>query len=104
MTEDRRPDDRMTERQDEKSARFYIPSSCHPVIPSFCYGGPQMRTLILIAALLIVAAGPQTPAPAPAPPSSAPPPIVLKPAIPGDVNVTATTVSIDAFQPDFDVH
>ena len=32
------------------------------------------------------------------------PPIVLSPAIPGDVNVTAKTVSIDAFQPDFDVY
>jgi hypothetical protein len=29
---------------------------------------------------------------------------VLSPAIPGDVQITATTVSIDAFQPDFDVY
>lgn len=63
-----------------------------------------MRKLIIIAAVLLVAAGPQTPAPAPAPPSDQPPPIVLSPAIPGDVNVTAQTVSIEAFQPDFDVY
>ena len=53
-----------------------------------------MRRLISIfAAALLVTAGPQTPAP-----------IVLSPAIPGDVNVTAQTVSIEAFQPDFDVY
>ncbi|MEK6371159.1 MAG: cytochrome C [Acidobacteriota bacterium] len=63
-----------------------------------------MRKLIIIAAVLLVAAGPQTPDPAPAPPSNAPPPIVLSPAIPGDANVTATTVSVEAFQPDFDVY
>src|SRR5687768_7221581 len=63
-----------------------------------------MRKLIIIAAVLLVAAGPQTPAPAPAPASSAPPPIVLSPAIPGDANVTATTVTVEAFQPDFDVY
>jgi hypothetical protein len=54
-----------------------------------------MRRLITIfAAALLVTARPQT----------APPPIVLSPTIPGDVNVTAQTVSIDAFQPDFDVY
>ena len=65
-----------------------------------------MKKLIIIAAVLLVAAGPQTPAPAPAPapPSSTVPPIVLSPAIPGDVNVTAQTVSVEAFQPDFDVY
>ena len=52
------------------------------------------RLSIIIAAALLVTARPQTP----------PPPIVLSPAIPGDVNVTAQTVSIDAFQPDFDVY
>lgn len=46
-----------------------------------------------LAAALLVSAEPQTP-----------PPIVLSPMIPGDVNVTATTVSIDTFQPDFDVY
>jgi hypothetical protein len=46
-----------------------------------------------LAAALLVNAEPQTP-----------PPIVLSPVIPGDVNVTATTVSIDTFQPDFDVY
>lgn len=49
-----------------------------------------------LAAALMVNAGPQTP--------QSPPPIVLSPMIPGDVNVTATTVSIDTFQPDFDVY
>ncbi len=53
-----------------------------------------MRKLIIIAAMLLVTARSQT----------APPPIVLSPAIPGDVNVTAQTVSIEAFQPDFDVY
>lgn len=52
------------------------------------------RLSIIIAAALLVTARPQTP----------PPPIVLSAAIPGDVNVTAQTVSIDAFQPDFDVY
>ncbi len=51
------------------------------------------RLIIAFAAALLVTAGPQTPAP-----------IVLSPAIPGDVNVTAQTVSIEAFQPDFDVY
>ena len=54
-----------------------------------------MRKLIIIAALAGLAA---------APPPASPPPIVLSPMIPGDANVTATTVSIDAFQPDFDVY
>jgi hypothetical protein len=58
-----------------------------------------MKKLIIIAAALLLHA-----APAPAPQSNVPPPIVLSPAIPGDVNVTAKTVSIDAFQPDFDVY
>ena len=51
------------------------------------------RLIIIFAATLLLAALPQTP-----------PPIVLSPMIPGDVNVTATTVSIDTFQPDFDVY
>lgn len=54
-----------------------------------------MRKLIIIAALAGLAA---------APPPASPPPIVLSPMIPGDANVTAATVSIDAFQPDFDVY
>ena len=54
----------------------------------------RMKKLLVLAALLLVAAGP----------SNTPPPIVLSPTIPGDVNVTATTKSIDAFQPDFDVY
>lgn len=54
-----------------------------------------MKKLLIAAALAGLAA-------APAP--NAPPPIVLSPMIPGDVNVTATTVSIDTFQPDFDVY
>ena len=54
-----------------------------------------MRKLIIIAALAGLAA---------APPPTPPPPIVLSTMIPGDANVTATTVSIDAFQPDFDVY
>ena len=54
-----------------------------------------MRKLIIIAALAVLAA---------APPPAPPPPIVLSTMIPGDANVTATTVSIDAFQPDFDVY
>ncbi|MBZ5493960.1 MAG: hypothetical protein LAO76_23815 [Acidobacteriia bacterium] len=62
-----------------------------------------MKKLVFVAALLLTAAlllhaGPQGASPTP------PPPIVLSPAIPGDVNVTAKTVSIDAFQPDFDVY
>jgi hypothetical protein len=36
--------------------------------------------------------------------SPPPPPIVVSPVVPGDVNVTATIVSIEAFQPDFDVY
>ncbi|HEY2497163.1 MAG TPA: hypothetical protein VGK24_08840 [Candidatus Angelobacter sp.] len=61
-----------------------------------------MKKLILIATLLLTAAlllhaVQKTP-------STAPLPIVLSPAIPGDVNVTAQTVSIDTFQPDFDVY
>jgi hypothetical protein len=55
-----------------------------------------MKKLIIIAAALMLNGAPQTPAP--------PPPIVLSSAIPGDANVTATTVSINAFQPDFDVY
>jgi hypothetical protein len=47
-----------------------------------------------LAATLLVNARRQAP----------PPPIVLSSVIPGDVNVTAQTVSIDAFQPDFDVY
>ena len=54
-----------------------------------------MRKLIIIAALVGLAA---------APPPDVPPPIVLSPAIPGDANVTAQTVSVEAFQPDFDVY
>jgi len=50
-----------------------------------------------LAAKLLVSAGRQTP-------QTPPPPIVLSPVIPGDVNVTAQTVSIEAFQPDFDVY
>jgi hypothetical protein len=53
---------------------------------------------LLLTAALLLHAGPQGASPTP------PPPIVLSPAIPGDVNVTAQTVSIDAFQPDFDVY
>ena len=54
-----------------------------------------MRKLIILVALAGIAV-------AQAPP--APPPIVLSAMIPGDVNVTATKVSIDTFQPDFDVY
>lgn len=57
-----------------------------------------MKKLILLAAALASYA-----APAPAQ-TDVPPPVVLSSAIPGDVNVTAKTVSIDAFQPDFDVY
>ena len=78
-----------------------------------------MRKLIIIAALAGLCVGAaalgsaarpragaptQTQSPAAAPPPASPPPIVLSPMIPGDANVTATTVSIDAFQPDFDVY
>jgi hypothetical protein len=54
------------------------------------------KAIIVIAAALVLSAEPQKP--------SSPPPIVLSSAIPGDVNVTAKTVSIEAFQPDFDVY
>src|SRR5689334_3835480 len=55
-----------------------------------------MKKLFALAVLgLFVAA-------APAPPS--PPPIVLSPVVPGDAFVTAQHVSIDTFQPDFDVY
>jgi hypothetical protein len=54
-----------------------------------------MRKLIIVAALAGIAA---------APPPASPPHVVLSPMIPGDANVTATTVSIDAFQPDYDVY
>ena len=54
------------------------------------------KVIIVIAAALVLSAEPQNP--------SSPPPIVLSSAIPGDVNVTAKTVSIEAFQPDFDVY
>lgn len=56
-----------------------------------------MKKLIILFAALLVSAKAQTQA-------TAPPPIVLSPVIPGDVNITAKTVSIDAFQPDFDVY
>lgn len=55
-----------------------------------------VTALLLTAGLLLMHAAPQK--------TSTPPPIVLSPAIPGDVNVTAQTVSIDTFQPDFDVY
>jgi hypothetical protein len=55
-----------------------------------------MKKLIIIATALLLYAVPQKP--------STPPAIVLSPAIPGDVNVTAQTVSINTFQPDFDVY
>jgi hypothetical protein len=66
------------------------------------------RLITILAAPLLVTGGLMTaqlvaPADAQTPPAS-PPPIVLSPAIPGDVNITASTVSIDAFQPDFDVY
>jgi hypothetical protein len=53
---------------------------------------------LLLTAALLLHAGPQGASPTP------PPPIVLSPAIPGDVTISAKTVSIDAFQPDFDVY
>jgi hypothetical protein len=56
-----------------------------------------MKKLILIFAAFLLQAQAQKP-------STAPPPIVLSTAIPGDVNVTAQTISIDALQPDFDVY
>jgi hypothetical protein len=37
-------------------------------------------------------------------PSPPQPPIVLSSVVPGDANVTATTVSLETFQPDFDVY
>jgi len=57
-----------------------------------------MKKLIVIVAALLLGAGPALAQ------SDVPPPIVLSPAIPGDVNVTATKVSIETFQPDFDVY
>src|SRR5882757_11476550 len=54
------------------------------------------KAIIVIAAALMLSAEPQKP--------FSPPPIVLSSSIPGDVNITAQTVSIDAFQPDFDVY
>lgn len=53
----------------------------------------MIRLIILFAVTLLAPARPQ-----------APPAIVLSPVIPGNVNVTATKVSIDTFQPDFDVY
>lgn len=58
-----------------------------------------MKNPIILAAALFLPAGPLALAQA-----SVPPPIVLSPAIPGDVTITAKTVSIEAFQPDFDVY
>jgi hypothetical protein len=55
-----------------------------------------MKKQILVFAALLL--------PSAAPTPSAPPPIVLSPAIPGDVNVTAKTISLDTLQPDFDVY
>jgi len=64
-----------------------------------------MRRLItILAAGLLVTVGIAVRLLATAKPQTSPPPIVLSPVIPGDVNVTAQTVSIDAFQPDFDVY
>lgn len=54
-----------------------------------------MKKLIIVIATAVMLYGA---------PQQSPPPIVLSPAIPGDVNVTATKVSIEAFQPDFDVY
>ncbi|MFP5236439.1 MAG: hypothetical protein ACLGSD_11100 [Acidobacteriota bacterium] len=54
-----------------------------------------MKKLIFVLAAFALHATAQSPAP---------PPIVLSPAIPGDVTITAKEVSIDAFQPDFDVY
>ena len=56
-----------------------------------------MKKLILVLAAFVLHGSARSQ-------SSPPPPIVLSPAIPGDVKVTAKTVSIDAFQPDFDVY
>lgn len=53
---------------------------------------------LLLTAALLLHAGPHGASPTP------PPPVVLSSAIPGDVTITAKTVSIDAFQPDFDVY
>jgi hypothetical protein len=55
-----------------------------------------MKKQILVFAALLL--------PSAAPTPSAPPPIVLSLAIPGDVNVTAKTISLDTLQPDFDVY
>lgn len=54
-----------------------------------------MKKLIIVLAAAVLSCSAQ---------SQSPPPIVLSPVIPGDVNVTATKVSIDTFQPDFDVY
>ncbi len=54
------------------------------------------KQILVFTALLLPAAAAQTP--------SAPPPIILSPAIPGDVNVTAKKISLDTLQPDFDVY
>jgi hypothetical protein len=62
-----------------------------------------MTRSITILAALLVTAGFASKLLVTAQPQS-PPPIVLSTMIPGDVNVTAGTVSIDAFQPDFDVY
>jgi len=62
-----------------------------------------MTRLISILAALLVTAGLASQLLVTAQPQS-PPPIVLSTMIPGDVNVTASTVSIPAFQPDFDVY
>lgn len=58
-----------------------------------------MKKRIIVAATLLLYAGPLA-----LTQSNVPPPIVLSPSIPGDVKITAQTVSIDAFQPDFDVY
>jgi len=62
------------------------------------------RQITILAAGLLVTATIAVRLLATAKTQTGPPPIVLSPVIPGDVNVTAQTVSIDAFQPDFDVY
>src|SRR4051812_15302071 len=57
------------------------------------------RLITIFAAPLLAAAGLMAADTQPPPPS-----IVLSSMIPGDVNVTAEKVSIDTFQPDFDVY